>query len=62
MNRNKLAYILEIIWLVVTVLCLAMAIHSTVIHGIKQSYIKFAFALLGFLMYLIRRNKRLKPQ
>lgn len=55
-----IAYILEMIWLVLTIFCLALGIYETVRNGLASSYILFLLALLAGLMYFIRRGRRKK--
>lgn len=56
--RNKLAYSLEILWLITTILCLFAGTHQTYHEGFSKSYIFFIFSLVAFFMYLLRRQIR----
>jgi hypothetical protein len=49
----------EYVWLVLTVLCFAAAIHQTFKLGFSESYVFFIFAVMAFFMYYIRRTLRL---
>ncbi len=60
--KNNLPKILEIIWLITSLLCLLTAIHQTIYEGITKSYIFFIFAIVAFLMYLIRKHTRKSNQ
>ena len=44
------------VWFVVSIISLIAAIHKTWLFGIKESYLFFIFAVVAFLMYLIRKN------
>lgn len=57
---NKLPIILEYIWLALSVFCLVLGIHSTIKFGLSVSYMFFALTVLAFIMFIIRRYKRLK--
>jgi flagellar biogenesis protein FliO len=50
--------ILEYTWLVLAVVCLGLAIHSTVKFGFGQSYMLFILTFVAVLMYLLRRYRR----
>jgi 4-amino-4-deoxy-L-arabinose transferase-like glycosyltransferase len=53
-----LAYILEMIWLLLTVFLVALGIYETVRNGFASSYLLFLLALLSALMYFARRRRR----
>ncbi|MGD9976404.1 MAG: hypothetical protein AB7S54_00510 [Bacteroidales bacterium] len=58
---DKLAYVLELIWLVLTFFCIGMGVYVTVKLGFsKMSYTFFILGALAFAMYFIRRRRRLK--
>ena len=59
MNK-RVSYILEIFWLVVALLSLIAGIHQTVTMGFRESWLFFIIALVGFLMFFLRRNLRKK--
>jgi len=52
-NPQKL---LEWLWLIMVVICLAAAIHQTIQQGLSKSYPFFGLSLVAFLMYLLRRH------
>jgi TM2 domain-containing membrane protein YozV len=59
--NNKILYILEIFWLIIAVLSLFAGIHQTVNErGIRHSWLFLLIALIGFSMFLLRRNLRKK--
>lgn len=55
-----MARFLEITWLVLSVVLLGIGIKMTISAGFHQSFSPFALAVLSILMYLLRRNKRIK--
>lgn len=57
---KKLAYILELIWLFLAMLCLAIGIYSLIATKVEANYMFFVLSIVAFLMFLLRRNKRLK--
>lgn len=48
----------EYIWLAAGIICMVAAIHQTIILGIGQSWPFFAFGLVAFAFWWIRRNMR----
>jgi TM2 domain-containing membrane protein YozV len=56
--NNKVLHILEIFWLIVAVLSLGAGIHQTFNEGIRRSWLFLLIALIGFIMFLLRRNLR----
>jgi len=42
------------IWIIVAIICLAAAVHSTLNEGIKESYLFFIFALVSLIMFFLR--------
>jgi asparagine N-glycosylation enzyme membrane subunit Stt3 len=50
----------ELLWLTVTIMCLVVAVHSTIINGFKEHWYFFALAFLAFLFYLLWRAIRRK--
>lgn len=44
------------VWFVVGIISLIAAIHKTWLFGFKESYLFFIFAVVAFLMYLLRKN------
>jgi len=57
---KNLAYILEIIWLILSVLCLLIAIYTIVSPKTEVNYMFMLLSVVAFLMFLLRRFKRLK--
>jgi hypothetical protein len=58
---NKQVYlILEIIWLIVGILGLFAGFYQTLQSGLKESWLFFLIAAVGFGMYFMRRNLRKK--
>ena len=56
--KKHFAYILQILWLVVSILSLFAGIHKTIQLSFKESYLFFIFTLIALLMYFYRRNLR----
>ncbi len=52
--------ILEIIWLILAIFFFTMGIYNTYLQGIGKSYMLFILFITSLLMYLLRRNRRLK--
>jgi len=44
------------VWLVVAIMSLIAAVHKTWMFGVKESYLFFIFAVIAFLMYLVRKK------
>lgn len=44
------------VWFVVGIISLIAGIHKTWLLGIQESYLFFIFAIVSFLMYLLRKN------
>jgi hypothetical protein len=57
---NKLTYIIEIVWLVLAIFCLAMGTYASIRIGFDQSYMFYILSVMALLMYLLRRYRRLK--
>lgn len=55
---KKLAYALEITWLVLSILCLAIAIYSIISQ--KANYMFFILSIVSFFMFQLRRRRRLR--
>lgn len=54
------------LWIIVSITCLIAAIHRSWMLGFKESYLFFIFAIVAFLMYLLRnymnkQDKNIKP-
>lgn len=56
--KQKLPFILEIIWLVVMVVGLGAAIHKTIDFGFTESIMLYVIAGIAGLMYVLRRYMR----
>ncbi|HAN20046.1 MAG: hypothetical protein A2X13_07220 [Bacteroidetes bacterium GWC2_33_15] len=56
--KNKSSRALEVLWLITSAICLFTGIHQTLYEGIVKSYPFFIFAVLAFLMFLLRRYLR----
>jgi positive regulator of sigma E activity len=56
--KQKLPFILEIIWLIVMVVGLAAAIHKTTDSGFSDSIMLYVIAGIAGLMYVWRRYMR----
>jgi membrane protein implicated in regulation of membrane protease activity len=59
---NKLAYILELIWLGLAVFCIGVGIYATINTGFQTSYMFFVLSALAIIMYFIRRRRRLNME
>lgn len=57
MNKGP-AKILEIAWLLVTILGASASVHSTINTGVCKSIILYVITFVGLLMYLVRRQYR----
>ncbi|MFW6224916.1 MAG: hypothetical protein ACOC4B_01465 [Bacteroidota bacterium] len=44
------------IWLVLSLLCLGLGAMHTIRDGFDQGYIFFVFAVVAFLLFLVRRS------
>jgi uncharacterized membrane protein len=60
--NNRLYHILEIFWLIVAILGLIAGIHQTYTQGLKESWLFFLIALVGFAMFYMRRTLRKKQK
>jgi len=58
--NSRIFYILEIFWLVITILALIAGIHQTYMESLRESWLFFLIALTGFTMYYMRRTLRKK--
>lgn len=58
--KQILPGILEIAWLSAAILSMLAGIHKTYFQGLVNSYPFFIIFLLSLLMYLNRRNQRIK--
>lgn len=55
---GKTSVIMESIWFVLAVLCLALAIYATIKQGINQSYMFFILSAVAALMGGLRMYRR----
>jgi len=46
------------VWMVVAIASLLAGVHKTWKQGLQESYLFFIFALIAFIMYLIRKNMK----
>jgi len=44
------------IWMIIAIISLIIGIHKTWDHGLNDSFLFFIFAVIAFLMYLVRKN------
>ncbi|MBN2597246.1 hypothetical protein [Labilibaculum sp.] len=56
--KQKLPFILEIIWLIVMIVGLVAAIHKTIDYGFAESIMLYVIAGIAGLMYVWRRYMR----
>ncbi|PKQ60782.1 hypothetical protein BZG02_18095 [Labilibaculum filiforme] len=56
--KQKLPFILEIIWLLVMIVGLLAAIHKTMDYGFTESILLYVIAGIAGLMYIGRRYMR----
>ena len=56
----RIYFILEIAWLLITVVSVAVALIFYIKYQPADSYIFWAFAPISLLMYYIRRRSRLR--
>jgi len=56
--KNSFEYILEMVWLLTSILCLAAGVGKMIRFGFDDSYLFFIFAALSFVIYLTRRHRR----
>ncbi|MDD2550347.1 MAG: hypothetical protein PHD00_09675 [Bacteroidales bacterium] len=55
---NALPKILEIIWVILGLACLALGINATIKFGIENSYMFYILSVVAFGMFLLRRFRR----
>ena len=55
---NALPKVLEIIWVVLALVCLALAINSTIKFGLENSYMFYILSAVALGMFLLRRFRR----
>ncbi|MDQ1772145.1 hypothetical protein GQR60_16030 [Labilibaculum sp. A4] len=56
--KQKLPFILEIIWLIVMIVGLIAAVHKTIDYGFAESIMLYVIAGIAGLMYVWRRYMR----
>lgn len=59
MKNPKANFIIEIVWLIISILSLIAGMHKTYIGGIKESYPLFIITAVSIFIYLLRRYFRL---
>jgi bacteriorhodopsin len=52
----------EYLWLAVALMCLVVAVHSTLNRPFKESWYYYAFALVAYLLYRMWRTLRKKSE
>ena len=57
MAKNK-AFIMEHVWLMVTVISIGFGIHATIKEGIGEGYVFGIIALFSIALFFWRRNLR----
>ena len=60
MKKNTPSKATEYMWLAIAVISAIAAIHKTYNHGISNSLLFFGFIFIALIMFLIRKNMRLK--
>lgn len=60
MNKNFFTLLLEIIWIIVGLVAAYASVNSFLHHDTNNGLIMALFALIGFLMFIARRNLRLR--
>jgi len=61
MSRNKI-FLMEHIWLALTVITLAFFVYATIKQGFSKSYIMLILSGLSFLMFQWRKALRKKDE
>ena len=56
--KQKLPFILEIIWLIVMIVGLIAAVHKTIDYGFAESIMLYVITGIAGLMYVWRRYMR----
>lgn len=59
-GKNKSSKASEILWAVMAVVSLVAGIHKTYNHGFQKSLLFFGFVILSLIMYMLKRNMRIK--
>ena len=60
MKKNNKIFFMEHVWLLFALVSLGFAVHATINHGFKQSYVFFIMVAVCVLMFLWRRFARKK--
>ena len=55
---KTLPKILEIIWVILAIVCFALAINATIKFGIEQSFMFFVLSAVALGMFFLRRYRR----
>ncbi|HBF88383.1 MAG TPA: hypothetical protein DDX39_07035 [Bacteroidales bacterium] len=58
MNK-AFSYIVEIVWLIISIISFLIAIYETYLAGISESYMFFIVTIVALIMFLFRRFLRL---
>lgn len=56
--RKKISYVVEITWLILTIVCLIAGAHKTYKYGIGNSYLFFLLAFIAVIMHMLRKYRR----
>lgn len=59
MKYSKLPIFLEIIWLILSIVCFVLALQNKFYSSGDKFTTLLVFALASFLLYIIRRNRRM---
>jgi len=62
MKQKNKPSAMEYLWIFVAAISFLLALHSTYKNGFAESKVLFVFTFIGVLMYLWRRNYRLKNE
>jgi len=60
--QNKASLVLEYVWIIITLLSLAIAIQNSIQGNWKNAKMFYIFVPVAFGMFLFRRNIRIKQQ
>ena len=60
MKRNNPSKATEFMWIAIAVMSAIAAVHKTYNHGISNSWLFYGFVFIALIMYLIRKNMRMK--
>lgn len=59
MKFSKLPIFLEITWLILAIVCFILALQNKFYSSGEKFYTLLIFATASFLLYIIRRNRRM---